>query len=77
MRSVRLAFAALAALLIAGCTVAPPPEGGLVPGAGGVGPMCMADSGPCSNTSQCCGGLACTPSGRLGSLCRRPYPSAG
>jgi hypothetical protein len=52
---------------------APVPPGGLLP-AGPGGAICVAESQSCDRTRTCCDSMACVPNGRLGMLCRRPYP---
>jgi len=76
----RIAFTAAAALLLAACgtpvtfqSSAPVPPGGLLP-AGSGGAMCVVESQTCDAQRTCCDGMVCVPNGRLGMLCRRPYP---
>ncbi|MFM1990063.1 MAG: hypothetical protein RJA99_3020 [Pseudomonadota bacterium] len=71
----RFVFAAFAALLAAGCAApASPPGGSLLPPRDGVGAACAVESAPCGTATRCCDGMVCVPNGRLGALCRRPYP---
>jgi uncharacterized lipoprotein YajG len=77
---IRFALTAAAALLLAACSTpvnvqssAPVPSGGLLP-AGSGGAMCVVESQTCDRQRTCCDSMVCTPNGRLGMLCRRPYP---
>lgn len=71
----RFVFAAVSTLLVAGCAAPPSPSGGaLLPPRDGAGAACLAESAACGTADRCCAGMACMPNGRLGSLCRRPYP---
>jgi hypothetical protein len=40
----------------------------------GSGQQCVAENQPCDAARPCCSGMSCTPNGRLGMLCRTPYP---
>ena len=65
--------------LLAGCTTsAPGPGATALPGTSdrlGSRQLCVAENQPCDAARPCCSGMACSPNGRLGMLCRTPYPN--
>lgn len=70
----------LALALLAGCATPPNPSpaaGAAKPGVSdriGSPQFCSAENQPCGAANACCGGFVCLPNGRLGSLCRTPFP---
>lgn len=76
----RLAPLFLGLALVAGCTTpAPGPTSGTaaLPGVSdrlGSRQVCVTENQSCDTTRPCCTGMACMPNGRLGMLCRTPYP---
>jgi hypothetical protein len=36
--------------------------------------MCVTESQTCDTSRTCCDSMVCVPNGRLGMLCRRPFP---
>lgn len=89
IRSVLLPTLALSAALLIGCASPPPPAapaatpagaaappaGGLTGGAAGSRPQqCVGENEPCGRDLRCCQDFVCQPNGRLGLLCRRPFP---
>jgi hypothetical protein len=76
----KFAITAALFLLLGGCSTpitfqadAPAPPGGLLP-AGPGGAMCVTEAQTCDTSRTCCDSMVCVPNGRLGMLCRRPYP---